>query len=243
MKSIKLLIIISLSIYVILIALEAWCVYFAGDTLYLFENGKRITDNSIIVTHDIYKKVCIKGIYVLGQQFSRNLIFYNTNKSELEDYREWQEGSYLMDKNCRGYITQKSEWEKAKKQFEEENKDYYIEIQKRVGIAKTREERRKIWDEWIIKKDEFMHAKGFTFFRNSECYKYGTKAYDAYLQSCMNSAAYQIEIAIPEPIDQETHDAPPLPRLGGRIGTSRCFNVDIKTGKVEQIGCSKSDPR
>lgn len=208
-------------------------VAFSEDKLILFDNGKQITDNSVIITQGIYTKVAERGIYLSSQAFDKNIILYKTNNTNLLNYAQWHDDALLGDKNCAGYITQKSEWEKAKAEFEKNKSSLHQDIQKRVASAQTREERGRIWDEWNNIVKEYMHSLGFTFYLNTECYRYDTNMHDNYLKENILKASYSKSVVIPSPEDNEVYGAIGM-NPSGIVGTPRTFKVDIIKGTIEE---------
>ncbi|MBI3589060.1 MAG: hypothetical protein HY093_01445 [Candidatus Liptonbacteria bacterium] len=222
----------------------AKAVYFASDKILLYENGKKITDSSVIVSYDIYTEICKNGTFELGQQFSRNLTLYKTNESNLMDYGGWSE----YDKNnvLTGSIcSQNSINEVAKVVYEfnvsNRNSDEYRQILKRQDSkGSTGEKSCVIWADWNSQENAFLIKQGL----NPKCRLGGTCGYESYLSKYTKDSPYHTNITIPDPKDNETHDGGTyggVNILGGRVGNSRVFKVDIGNGTVaEETGLIKS---
>lgn len=170
---------------------SADAVYIASDRLFLYENNRRITDDSVIVRHDLYSngtnlhfEICWNGTYDRGQQFSGTLIFFKTSEPNLLDYQHWSNSYVAMKgKHCVLSEVQSKEWRKA----------------------------------------------------HPECKYPSQEEYKAYLQDYMTRASYSKEIMLPKPEDRKTYGGGThngVPVLGGRVGSPRNFNVDLKSGTI-----------
>lgn len=212
---------IMLLLAILLKPYNAFAVMFSKDYISLYEDGKKIDNNSVIVTYDIYRELCQNGGFVLGQQFSRNLTFYKINEPLLNEHI-WRLDSILTDKDCAGNITRADEIGKALNQFEIENKSYHDELEKRRRATATREEAQKILDEWGKLEVDYLQKKGLSFFYENKCWQ---KDYGSYLEEHINVSVYHANVVIPEA------NRAGIGKLG-KIGDDRYFNVDIKTGEI-----------
>ena len=92
----------------VLLASQAQGVIFADDYIHLYEDGKPVADNSIIITsHDntfgeteVFEDIYTDGVFIRSQIETANFTFYKANGSDLLQYPEWlhinPNGTYKM---------------------------------------------------------------------------------------------------------------------------------------------------
>jgi len=206
-------------------------VAYASDYLLLYEDGKRIKDNSVaVIRGDVYD-VCNNGLHIAHQ--GNKIHFYKTKDSNLMNWDTWENDYLLSRKECAGYVTLAEELKQAKIQFKEDEAVYYQEIKERVLVAASREEREAIWDEFSEKQEEYLHDKGFTFYGNPDCERHRSM-HDDYLQEKIDQALYYSLITLPAPTStKETGGREGM--IGGVIGEDRYLKVDLITKQVEII--------
>jgi len=88
------LILVIFSLIVVAFISNSFAVIFAADAIYLFEDGKRVKDNSIICKPANEKskrfKVCEDGFYYLRQKVESNeIIFFKTDDPDILTQAEW----------------------------------------------------------------------------------------------------------------------------------------------------------
>lgn len=102
-------------------------VYFASDSVYIYENKERICDNSVIfvASYKSYSKRCNDGLCLIGQQFYPVTIHKAKNGNILTFYEfssqyegAWNDGEAKdswNDKNVRNYL-----------EYLKKNSDHYV---------------------------------------------------------------------------------------------------------------------
>lgn len=76
----------------------ASAVYFAENTILLYENGKRVDDSSVFHSRNNSFPVCKNGVCKVGQQYE-TVTFYKTGQNNLLNWDEWV-GTH---KGCEGF--------------------------------------------------------------------------------------------------------------------------------------------
>ena len=90
-------------------------VVFADDYFYVYENGERIDDRSVLIFshsdgNEVFEDVYNGSVFVKSQTMITNLTFYKINNTDIIDYLSWQEtqnnGTYsqYVDIYIQGFI-------------------------------------------------------------------------------------------------------------------------------------------
>lgn len=205
-------------------------VYFAYNKVILYEEGKRITDSSVVNNTGHISDVCIKGVCNIGQQYE-SVIFYKTKQREVLRHDQWVDNWYLTRSGCEGFVKFKEDLVRAEIQDFERTKEYE-EIDQKRRLIKTREEDDILIKELVAKRQAYMKQR-FDFYDNPKC-QINTNEYEKiYLKNLFDQALYSTRILLPGPTGGEgvkCFTQPCMP--GGRIGNDRIINVDIKKGKI-----------
>ncbi len=245
-KIISLLFTIS-ALFILFFMHRTYAVLVAMDPLILYEDGKKINDNSVIIDYSHGKEVCFNGSIQLYQEYENDLIInlYKTSEPNLLNYSGERTKSLLGNQNCVQYI--KINWESLWKQWLErkesasekykKEKNYYyrkrideeIEQTKLIVSPKiTSNITEDLWDKRIILINEFDHT--------IPACQYSWEEYDAYLQNYIDNAIYYSRFTIPKAGHSEFLGTKNI--KDDRIaGFARCFNVDIKTNEIKEIEC------
>lgn len=186
-----------------------------SDTIYLYENGKRITNSSWM--HDVYDYApsCKRGSCYIQQ--GHNPTFYKTQETNVLNYDEWIDNWYLSRPGCEKFSTKAHEVRKALEEWR--NSPEHASIQDRVNKAATKAEREAIWESSEPLRDKFMEKK-FDFYNNPECKKIDYDEHEMYLNDLKNNASYSIAVNIPPSKD---------------FDTSRTYRLDVEDGKLSEI--------
>lgn len=220
-------------LFVLSVASVSWAVSFSRDFIYLYEDGKPIDDDSVVVVFDTQTEICKKGRFERGQQYSNNLVFYKTNDPHLVGPFEWFDDFISKNEEHHGPSEERRRCEEAAELFDKENGDLHDEILARAIAAKTKNDRDSILRDWQMMR-----------YKNLACFQYLQKEHEVYFQNAIDHALYRREIEMPAPEMTVRKTGNPLVPMTGndRIGMDRCLNVDIKTGEVQlRDHCSSLD--
>ena len=227
-KTIVLTIILALYVVSVFGAETARAVGFATNTIILYEGTQRIRTNSIFHNRDRQSPVCKDGICYVGQQYD-SVTVYQTNESNILSYDEWIDTWYISHPGCEGFAENKDEIRQALEEWR--NSDRVLEIQKRVEEISNVDERKRLWDTLEPEKSAFMKQRGFESFDNPECKTINLSDYqNVYLQQLIDEASYSKTIDLPSP--EGVQDCQGEVCFGGKIGSNRVLEVDIKSGEI-----------
>lgn len=205
-----------------------FAVYFATNRILIYENGKRITDNSIIHDRNYGNPVCKKGRCLVGQQYEV-VTFFKTNRNDILSHEEWTKNWYLTHEGCEGFSNHEDAIRKALEEWR--NTSEYKEAHLRIIQANDVDERQKIWNGLEPAKIVFMKSKGFDFFDNPECKKIDSSDYfNVYMEEIKEKAIYSVTASLPPPEGGAGCGYPGC--IGGRVGNHRTLKVDIQQGNA-----------
>ncbi len=212
----------------------AYGVFFASDKVYVYENGKRIRNNSVIwqTSYKTYFEICTDGICNIGQQFYPVTI-YKTTEPNLLPEEQWKTKYYQDHIECEGYISHKAEIEKlwfeylktSEYKVLEENAKNEAIAKKIAGVGPYVAQ--KTYDAEV----QYIRSKGYPFYENGIC-KINNDDYRQTLANLMTTSASST-ILNPGPSDGGEGCGYPG-CMGGRIGEPRTYSFDIATGKFSQ---------
>ncbi len=192
--------------------------------IYLFENGIRVKDSSVIYGEYNYDPVCRNGVCNISSAYS-TVTFYKTSNANNFNYGDWIDNWYLTRKGCEGFVTQKTEIRDAMEEWR--NSEEVEEIQKKVDATPDSAERKKLWDAGAPQRTAFMKSKGFYFYDDPNCNIKYSEYEGIYLPEVKKSALYTTSVTMPVRADEE--ECGFVGCKGGIV-----YNVDLKTGLVTE---------
>src|SRR3989344_9234142 len=77
-------------------------VYFATNNIQLYENGKKVSNDSVVHDRDFQNPVCNNGVCSVGQQYEF-VTFYKTSQNHIMNYSEWINNWYYTHESCEGF--------------------------------------------------------------------------------------------------------------------------------------------
>lgn len=83
-------------IFVFAAANPAYAVFFATDTIVVYEDGARVSENVILIEYEGIIAMCENGICSFGQQYKENPKLYRLGEP-LKNFEQWQE-EYLAER-------------------------------------------------------------------------------------------------------------------------------------------------
>ncbi len=231
----KLIILLIFFSILIFVSKKAFSVYFATNKIILYEDGKRVTDSSVIYGEYSYDPVCKNGICNIGQQYS-TVTFYKTKNTNNFNKEDFTSNWYLTHPGCEMYETKKTQISAALEEWGNSTK--FKAFQDRVNKASTIEERKVIWAESDPVRRQFMKNKGFSNYEEDPTCFVSSNQYDIYFKNLISNAIYVKKINFPAPTGGKGCGYKNC--MGGRIGDDRTFNVDLMTESVELQGTSRA---
>ena len=203
-------------------------VYYAGNEIHLYEDGRRIENDRIIQDKDYQSPSCKGGVCIVGQQYEE-VTFYKIRDRSPMDYGEWIDDWYLSHKGCEGFSEKKEQLGEMLNKWERTQRYQEIQDLGRKGLSD--EDRIE-----MLKADRinFFKANGFDFYDNPVCSRINFSDYnDVYVQGLKDGAVYKVTVDLPPP-DPDGGSRSKPGTLGGRIGDDRILFVDLKTGVVSE---------
>jgi hypothetical protein len=193
--------------------IRAMSVVVKVNKVFLYENGWRITDNSVLSGEYPSDPVCKGGICYVTQGL-QSVTFYKTLNTRILNYEAWINNWYLTHKGCEWGATKEAEVTATLEEWR--NSAKFAEFQKRVIEAQTTEQRKEIWAESDPYQIEFMKQKGFSNYGSTECTIPLSDFDNKYIPEIFKNTTYKITINFP-------------PEPQGSAETT--YNVDMATGK------------
>lgn len=217
---------------------KIYAILISKDPVYLYENGQKITNSSVILVDDNTREICFKGSCDLYQSYVKEPVvtFYKTTEVNILNFNDWRARVFLNDKNCSDYIV--SGWENWwQKWLQEKTKSGANNnwVQERINTVKPQIKTEVSDDLWIKRIKFMLESGGSNFYLNQNCEKYDNEAYYMYIQNYIDTALYSNKIIIPKAGNSEFMNTKKL--VDNINGFSRCYNVDIKTKEIKEIIC------
>lgn len=205
----------------------AYAVVFEHDTVYLFENGKKITDSSVIWNSEI----CFSGVCDIGQQHEP-VTLYKTSETNLLPFEQWKTQYYQEHEGCEGYLTYGAEINKLWSDYikSPEYKELYEAASKEAIAKKVKGPGPYVSKITHQAGIEYIRSKGYSFYEQDIC-KININTYQQSLKDLALLATKKI-VFDPGPATGGMGCGNPC--IGGIIGTRRTYNLDIANGKFIQ---------
>ena len=203
-------------------------VFYAENKIYLYENGRRIEDDSVMQDKNFQSPLCKAGICIVGQQYEE-ITFYKIRDRNMMSSGEWRDNWYLSHKGCEGFAEKKEQLGEALNKWRRAPGFQEIQDLGREGLSD--EDRIKML---TVHRIDFFKAQGFDFYDNPVCAQINFDDYeDVYLEGLRDGAVYTTIVRLPPPDPGGGLKGEPG-TFGGRIGDDRVLSVDLKTGVVSR---------